>query len=57
MCNLSLYFKERGIEEGIAKERERSEKLLAEKEQMIAEKEAQIESLKKQLKTMIANPA
>lgn len=50
MCNLSLYFKERGIEEGIAKERERSEKLLAEKDVII-------EKLRKQLEAVTKNPA
>ena len=42
---------ERGVEQGIEQERERSEKLLAEKEDMLAEKDAIIESLKSQLST------
>lgn len=49
MCNLSLYFKERGIEEGIklgmAREKEKNQKILAEKDEMI-------ESLRKQLSIM-----
>lgn len=64
MCDLSQYVKEEGIEigkeigikRGIAQERERSEKLLAEKDEAIAEKnvaiaekDAIIESLKRQL--------
>ena len=57
MCDLSQYVKEEGIEigkeigmkRGIARERERSEKLLAEKDEAIAEKDAIIESLKRRL--------
>ena len=46
MCSLSQYVKEEGIEigmqRGIAIERERSEKLLAEKDEVIAEKDEAI---------------
>lgn len=57
MCSLSQYVKEegieigmkRGIEKGMTKERERSEKLLAEKDRTIAEKDALIDSLRRKL--------
>ena len=49
MGTFSYYVKQEGIEIGKAQERERSEKLLAEKDGVIAEKDAIIESLKKQL--------
>lgn len=56
MCSLSQYVKEEGIEIGVAQERERSEKLLAEKDEtiakkddVIAEKDALIASLRKKL--------
>ena len=56
MCTLSQYVREEGIEIGIAQERKRNEKMLAEKNEVIekskvamAEKDAIIEKLKRQL--------
>ena len=53
MGSFSYYVKQEGIEigiqQGIEQERERSEKLLAERDDMLAEKDAVIESLKRQL--------
>ena len=53
MGTFSYYVKQEGIEIGIAQERERSEKLLAEKDGVIAEKDAIIESLRRQLAALL----